>query len=373
VDKVKILVIDDTIFYRKILSDILKEIPQVEVVGSANTGKVALSKIDSLKPDMITLDVEMPGMNGLEVLEELNKKNSDVGVLMVSTLTSRGSQITIKALELGAFDFIEKPSSEGSSMKENMERVKLNLVPIIQAFLKRKELRLKLTGKHKYQSNTPDTIKKPETKILLQPRTLSLKSRSEIVAIGISTGGPNALAKMIPMLPADLGVPILIVQHMPPVFTASLAKSLDSKSKLSVKEASNGDTIEANKVYIAPGGKQMKISASNDGLRRLIKITDDPPENSCKPSADYLFRSVADYYVGRATGVIMTGMGSDGYKGLIEMHKKNSTIIAQNEETCTVYGMPKAPIDNEIADIVCPLEKIADEIVKTVKSTSKLR
>jgi two-component system chemotaxis response regulator CheB len=372
VDKVRILVVDDTIFYRKILSDILKEIPQVEVVGSANTGKVALSKIDSLKPDMITLDVEMPGMNGLEVLEELNKKNSDVGVLMVSTLTGKGSQITIKALELGAFDFIEKPSSEGSSMKENMERVKISLIPIIQAFLKRNELRSRLAGKKKYQPASTDTFKKTETKII-QPRPLTLKSRSEIVAIGISTGGPNALAKMIPMLPGDLGVPILIVQHMPPVFTASLAKSLDSKSKLSVKEASNGEAIEPNKVYIAPGGKQMKIAASNDGLRRLVKITDDPPENSCKPSADYLFRSVADYYVGRATGVIMTGMGSDGFKGLIEMHKKNSTIIAQDENTCTVYGMPKAPIDNGIADIVCPLEKIADEIVKSVKSTSKLR
>ncbi|MCB9493956.1 MAG: chemotaxis response regulator protein-glutamate methylesterase [Desulfobacteraceae bacterium] len=371
-DKVKILVVDDTIFYRKILSDILKEIPQVEVVGSANTGKVALSKIDSLKPDMITLDVEMPGMNGLEVLEELNRNNSEVGVLMVSTLTGRGSQITIKALELGAFDFIEKPSSEGSSMKENMERVKLSLVPIIQAFLKRRELKSRLTGKKSFLSETAKPGLKAEAKIV-SPRPLSIKSKSEIVAIGISTGGPNALAKMIPMLPADLGVPVLIVQHMPPVFTASLAKSLNSKSKLTVTEASNGEAIEPNKVYIAPGGKQMKIAASNDGLRRLIKITDDPPENSCKPSADYLFRSVADYYVGRATGVIMTGMGSDGFKGLVEMHKKNSTIIAQDEESCTVFGMPKAPIDNGIADIICPLGRIAEEIIKTVKSTSKLR
>jgi two-component system chemotaxis response regulator CheB len=372
VDKVRILVVDDTIFYRKILSDILKEIPQVEVVGSANTGKVALSKIDSLNPDMITLDVEMPGMNGLEVLEELNKKNSDIGVLMVSTLTGKGSQITIKALELGAFDFIEKPSSEGSSMKENMERVKENLVPIIQAFLKRRELKSRFRTKKEYLPQGTRPEYKPQTKSVSQ-KPLSLKSKSEIVTIGISTGGPNALAKMIPMLPEDIGVPILIVQHMPPVFTASLAKSLDSKSKLSVVEAVNGQAIEPNKVYIAPGGKQMKIAASNDGLRRLIKITDDPPENSCKPSADYLFRSVADYYVGRATGVIMTGMGSDGFKGLMELHKKNATIIAQDEETCTVFGMPKAPIDNGIAHIVCPLEKIADEIVKTVKSTSKLR
>jgi two-component system chemotaxis response regulator CheB len=332
VNKVRILVVDDTIFYRKILSDILKEIPQVEVVGSANTGKVALSKIDSLKPDMITLDVEMPGMNGIEVLEELNKKNLDIGILMVSTLTGKGSQITIRALELGAFDFIEKPSAEGSSMKENMEKVKQNLVPIIQAFLKRREFKSRFRAQKDYTKKTLPKEYKSETKIVAT-KPLSLKSKSEIVTIGVSTGGPNALSKMIPMLPEDIGVPVLIVQHMPPVFTASLAKSLDAKSKLSVIEAVNGQPIEPNKVYIAPGGKQMKITASNDGLRRLIKITDDPPENSCKPSADYLFRSVADFYVGRATGVIMTGMGSDGFKGLVEMHKKNATIIAQNEET----------------------------------------
>lgn len=371
-NKTKVLVVDDTIFYRKILSDILNEIPNVEVIGSANTGKVALNKIDSLKPDLITLDVEMPGMNGLEVLEEINKKNTDIGVLMVSTLTGQGSQITIRALELGAFDFIEKPQN-GSSMKDNKEKVKAKIMPIIDAFLKRRSF--------KKSFPTTSFSTRPAIKKVVSQKTFaaptgvksSIKSKSEIVVIGISTGGPNALAQMIPKLPADIGVPILIVQHMPPVFTASLAKSLNNKSKLTVVEAANGTAIEPNNVYIAPGGKQMKLAASNDGQRRLIKITDDPPENSCKPSADYLFRSVADYYVGRATGVIMTGMGSDGFKGLIEMHKKNATIIAQDESTCTVYGMPKAPIDNGIVDVISPLDKIADEIVKTVKSIPKLR
>ena len=369
--KTKVLVVDDTIFYRKIISDILNEIPDVEVVASANTGKVALNKIESLKPDLVTLDVEMPGMNGLEVLEQINKSHSDTGVIMVSTLTSLGSEITIRALELGAFDFIEKPQ-DGASMKENKEKVKLKLQPIIQAFLKRRDLKRSIGLKKTpgVSFNKPalkPAVKKP---VAVKP---SFKSKSEIIGVGISTGGPNALAKMIPMLPADINVPILIVQHMPPVFTASLAKSLNNKSKLTVVEAKNGEAIEPNTVYIAPGGKQMKISASNDGRRRLIKITDDPPENSCKPSADYLFRSIADYYVGRATGVIMTGMGYDGFKGLIEMHKNNATIIAQDEETCTVFGMPKAPIDNGIAHVISPLDKIAGEIVKTVKSISNLR
>ncbi|PID78124.1 MAG: chemotaxis response regulator protein-glutamate methylesterase [Deltaproteobacteria bacterium] len=365
-DKIKVLIVDDTIFYRKILGDILKDMPDVEVVGSAGSGKIALNRIESLKPDLVTLDVEMPGMNGLEVLEEIQNKKIDVGVLMVSTLTGRGSQITIRALELGAFDFIEKPL-EGISMKENMEKVRSSLVPIIQAFLRRKKFKINFkTGFSKSAPSAQAAKKTKAVKTRVAP-VPGIKSKSEIIAIGVSTGGPNALAKVIPMLPENLGVPVVIVQHMPPVFTASLAKSLDNKSRLKVVEAGNGMAVTANTVYIAPGGRQMKLAASNDGQRRLIKITDDPPENSCKPSVDYLFRSIADYYVGRATGVIMTGMGSDGYKGLVEMYKKNATIIAQNEETCIVYGMPKAPVDNNIVHVVAPLEKIADEIVATVQ------
>jgi len=201
---------------------------------------------------------------------------------------------------------------------------------------------------------------------LTRPQRAVRKSKSEVIGIGISTGGPNALIKMIPMLPEDLKAAILIVQHMPPMFTASLAKSLNNKSKIEVKEAENGDVIEPGKILIAPGGKQMKIVAGADGITRKIKITDDPPENSCKPSVDYLFRSIAQHYVGRSTGVIMTGMGSDGSKGLVQMKNNGSTVIAQDEATCTVYGMPKEPAESGTADIVVPLEKIAREIVKTV-------
>ena len=171
---------------------------------------------------------------------------------------------------------------------------------------------------------------------------------------------------MMPMLTPQLNVPIVVVQHMPPVFTQSLAKSLNAKCTLEVKEAENGEPLKPNTVYIAPGGTQMKIVAGADGKSRRIKITDDPPENSCKPSADYLFRSVADHYVGRATGVIMTGMGSDGTRGLALMKKCGSTVIAQDKESCTVYGMPKEPTESGMADMVVPLEKIAEAITKTV-------
>ena len=174
------------------------------------------------------------------------------------------------------------------------------------------------------------------------------------------------MARLLPCLPGDIGVPIVIVQHMPPMFTQSLAKSLDGKCALEVHEAINGEPLRPNSVYIAPGGKQMKIVAATDGRQRVIKITDDPPENSCRPSVDYLFRSIADHYLGRATGVIMTGMGSDGTKGLQAMKRNGAFLIAQDETTCVVFGMPKEPISQGIIDVVAPLDRIAEEITHTV-------
>jgi two-component system chemotaxis response regulator CheB len=195
---------------------------------------------------------------------------------------------------------------------------------------------------------------------------------SSIVAIGISTGGPNALSQMLPKLPADIGVPIVIVQHMPPLFTQSLANSLNNKCAITVREATNGEPLLPNVAYVAPGGKQMKIMAGGDGTQRVIKITDDAPENNCKPSADYLFRSVADHYVGRATGVIMTGMGSDGTAGLKLMKKNGASIIAQDEASCVVFGMPKEPIESGIVDVVAPLDRIAAEILKTLSFSARM-
>lgn len=361
-DKLRAIVIDDTIVYRKIVGDVLKEIPFVEVVGTANNGKIALSKIDSLKPDFITLDIEMPELNGIEVLQALKNKSHAPVAIMLSTLTQHGSEMTIKALELGAFDFVPKPDQ--GKMAENMEKVREAILPIVNALKRQKETKFKIHEKVQPKPISAAVDKTQQSPPMVQKPMI--RSKSEIVGIGISTGGPNALTRMIPMLPGNLKAPVLIVQHMPPLFTASLANSLNNKSALHVKEAENGDTIEPGKIYIAPGGKQMKIIAGADGISRKIKITDDPPENSCKPSVDYLFRSIAQYYVGRSTGVIMTGMGSDGSKGLVQMKNNGSFVIAQNEETCTVYGMPKEPIESGIADVVVPLEKIAEEIVKTV-------
>lgn len=287
---------------------------------------------------------------------------------MLSTLTQEGGDMTMKALDLGAFDFIPKPQ-EGT-MAGNTESIKKIISPILKAFKRRNEIKHLLKGgKSQIGSGKEKARLSVSNHIVERMQTIAgrLSKKSEIVGIGVSTGGPNALAQMMPLLPPDLGVPILIVQHMPPIFTASLAKSLDAKCSLEVREARDGEPVRSNVAFIAPGGKQMKIDPGGDGKTRIIRITDDPPQNNCKPSVDYLFESIAHYYVGRATGVIMTGMGSDGFRGLELMKKHGSTVIAQNGETCVVYGMPKKPINAGIVDIIAPLDMIAEEICRTVK------
>lgn len=376
----RVLVVDDTIVYRKAVSDIVNEINGVELAGVAHNGKIAVSKIKSLKPDILTLDIEMPQMNGIEVLVELRKNFPEVGAIMLSTLTADGSAMTMRALELGAFDFILKPQSKNQT--QSKKEIRSALEPMLKAFALSKLTRGKPGARSPHGTAplrrgarptplSPGKGSAIQAKKPLRPlgrnKAPGRREKSEIVAIGISTGGPNALNHMLPRLPGNLGVPILIVQHMPPIFTQSLASSLNKKCALNVKEAVNGENIIADTVYIAPGGKQMKLVAGADGIHRRIKITDDPPENSCKPSVDYLFRSVGDYYVGRTTAVIMTGMGSDGTKGLEILKNKSAYTIGQDESSCVVYGMPKAPAELGYLDLVVPLNQIADAIVKSVK------
>jgi two-component system, chemotaxis family, protein-glutamate methylesterase/glutaminase len=360
----RVLVVDDTVVYRKIVSDVLADIPGVEVVGTAHNGKAALLKIRTLKPNLLTLDIEMPEMSGLELLERMQTEAPDVGAIMLSTLTQEGGAMTMRALELGAFDFIPKPQS--GSMDSNKSAVLQALGPLLKAFRRSRSIdgplrRPKPAVPSKISTKPPAST---ATAGALRPQKRPLPS--SIIGIGISTGGPNALAHTLPQLPADIGVPVVIVQHMPAMFTQSLAKSLDGKCALAVHEAVNGEPLQPNTVYIAPGGKQMKIVAGAGGLQRVIKITDDPPENSCRPSVDYLFRSIAEMYVGRATGVIMTGMGSDGTSGLMQMKQNGAFIIAQDEASCVVFGMPKEPIQRGIVDKVVPLNQISGEIVKTL-------
>ncbi len=360
----KVLIVDDTIFYRKILKDVLENISGVEVVGSAHNGKLAIDKIKRLKPDLITLDVEMPQMNGLETLEAIQEQKLDVDALMVSSKTQKGSEITIQALALGALDFISKPDI--SDPEENIRILRREIMSKLQVVKQKKRLNSFIN-----KTNQKDRSVLGKKKIMpglstkINQRNVQRTEKSQIIAIGSSTGGPNALITLLAGMPENINVPVVITQHMPPVFTASLARTLDSKCKLKVKEAIDGEVLQNNVVYIAAGGKQMKV-ASGIKFQKMIRITDDPPENSCKPSVDYLLRSVSREFGSKVTGVILTGMGNDGKIGMSVMKAAGALIVAQNAETCIVYGMPKAVIEAGLADHILPLEKISQEILKSI-------
>ena len=354
---IKVLIVDDSTMHRKIVQDVLETFPYIEVVGVAQNGKIALSKAVSFKPDLLTLDIEMPEMDGLEVLERLRHELPEAVAIVFSAFTTEGARITLRALELGAFDFIPKPST--GNLMENRERFKSAIAPMLEALLRSKRTKPFVKEPSVY----------PKNQIITNLGQISSRRHSVIskaVAIGISTGGPVALAKLIPNIPADIGVPIFIVQHMPPMFTDALAAKLNSLGGISVKEAINGEVICANTVYIAPGGKQMKVAALYPDSLLVIQVTDDPPENNCKPSVDYLFRSIACHYGKYATGVIMTGMGCDGTEGLKLMKQNGAMIIAQDESTSAVYGMPRKPVEIGIVDVIAPLDLIAGEICRTV-------
>ena len=351
----KALVVDDMVLHRKQLTEILEEIPGVDVVGAAPNGKIALLKIAQLSPNLVILDFEMPEMNGIETLRQLKKEDSDATVIMVSSRTAESASMTLEALSLGAYEFITIPS--GKIEAEERERLILQLKPLVNSIITRKIL-----------NRTIETVESAAPEISL-PRPIAgiPAGKVEIVAIGVSTGGPNALNEMIPKLPADLSAPVLVVQHMPTVFTEALAESLDAKSKVRVVEGRPGQRLAPGTVYIAPGGKQMKVIMGRDPSDGyLLGITDDPPENHCQPAADYLFRSVAGIFKDRALGIIMTGMGSDGAAGLKLMKDEGAQVIAQSESTCVVFGMPMEAIKAGVVDLVVPVQKIADEIVKRV-------
>ena len=362
--KLRVLIVDDSIMFRKVITDALSGIPKVEIVGTAANGRIALAKIKSLKPDLLTLDLEMPEMDGLELLKILRDEKISVGTVLLSCLSDNCAELTMKGLELGAFDYV--PKLNGASSEENVITIRKSLDVIFKAFNKEK-----LTKGFPRAKPCPPPATLPGKPVVSPPLSPSQlpkprDKRSEAVAIGISTGGPKALAAVMAALPAHMGVPLFIVQHMPASFTAFLAINLNNRCPYLVKEAENGETVRPNTAYIAPGGKQMSVAPATNGAGKVIRITDDPPENNCRPSVDYLFRSIASHYPGKATGVIMTGMGNDGASGAKLMKKNGAVIIAQNRESCVVYGMPKAAVDAGVVDLVVPLHCIAGEIVKTL-------
>jgi two-component system chemotaxis response regulator CheB len=356
---IRTLVIDDSALYRKFVASALKAIPEIEVVGTASNGQIGLEKIRVLQPDLITLDLEMPVLDGLGLLRELSHQKIDVTTIVVSAITTEGAKATNTALHLGAFDFVLKPV--GHDPEESRQKLENELVPRISA----------LVGKlHRKKSET--TSREPslpqshgnEVVSRMAKRVDETRRKPLVVGIGISTGGPVALGQVLPKLPADFPCPIFIVQHMPPVFTQNLAEDLNRKCAITVKEASDGHIAEAGEALIAPGGNQMRIEKI-DG-HPVVQVNNDPPERSCKPSVDYLFRSLAHQYGEQTVAAILTGMGDDGTLGCKLLKRKGALILAQDESSCVVYGMPKSVVEAGVTDHIIPLDNMAECLVASV-------
>ncbi|HEY3838263.1 MAG TPA: chemotaxis response regulator protein-glutamate methylesterase [Bryobacteraceae bacterium] len=358
----RVLVVDDTIVFRRAVSDALAGQPDIEVIGTAANGKLALARMSALQPDLVTLDIEMPELNGIEVLQAMAAQGLRAGVIVLSSLTTRGGEMTMKALELGAFDFLTKP--DGAGVNGNVEHLRARLLPMIRAYARRREIRSILNG----GAPLPPRSSPPPPAVIPTERPTRAIGRSgqPFVLIGVSTGGPVALARLLPALPRDLGAPVFIVQHMPALFTKPLAVSLAAKCAIRVKEAEDGEPAVPNCAYIAPGGMQMKLSPASNG-EILVRIANDPPENNCKPAVDYLFRSAALNFPGRAVATILTGMGNDGTAGLRMLKRSGCFAIAQDEPSCVVFGMPREAIQAGVVDVVEPLDRIAAAIVRSIR------
>ena len=353
---IRILVVDDSVVIRKLLSDTLSKEANFEVVGTAGDGRIALAKISQLHPDLVTLDIEMPVRNGLETLAELRKSDRKIPVIMFSTLTERGAAATLEALSLGASDYATKPSNTGSP-EVAIEQIRLELIPKINA----------LCATH-LGVDASRSVGLPRGTIAPAacpaPRVHRPGKRIEVVAIGTSTGGPNALAQVIPRVPKDFPVPIVVVQHMPPIFTRFLAERLAASSEIRVEEGQAGAALEPGKAWIAPGNYHMTVSRMAN--ERRLKLNQDAPEHSCRPAVDVLFRSVAEAYGAGVLGVVMTGMGSDGVLGARQIHAAGGEVIVQDEATSVVWGMPGLVQAAGEADGVFPLGELAGEITRRV-------
>ena len=353
----KILVVDDSALMRRVLCDIIDSDERFQVVARATNGLEALDLLSRNQYDAVVLDVNMPKMNGLELLEELRKRKIPARVIMASTDTREGAKTTLDALELGALDFIHKPDSAVDCREDTLKDKLLRILDVAASS--------KLTefeSKEKEVDNKAAAAKISELARKFSARTTG----SKIVALASSTGGPKALQSVVPRLPADLDAPMLIVQHMPKGFTASFAERLNDLSSVTVKEAAEGDELQPGTVYIAMGGMHMNVVTHPSG-KYTIHYSDEPSREGVKPCANYMFESLADSRFDKIVCVVMTGMGADGTAGIktLKAHK-NVHVITQNQDTCTVYGMPKSAENAGLSDQVVPLNEIAQEIILNV-------
>jgi two-component system chemotaxis response regulator CheB len=355
VPKLRVLIVDDSIVIRRILSEALSQDPDLDVFTAPN-GRIALAKLTQVNPDAVTLDMEMPDLDGIGTLRELRKTHPRLPVVMFSTLTAKGAVSTLEALAAGASDYVTKPSNVGG-VTEAIDRIKGELIPKVKALCVR-GAPASAAGAAQAKANIPACP---------LPRR-PFGGHVDIVAIGVSTGGPNALAEVLPALARDFPVPIVIVQHMPPIFTKLLADRLAAQCKFPVLEGAEGMLVEPGSVYIAPGGFHMTVERR--GATSRLSTNVDPPENSCRPAVDVLFRSVAAQFGPSALAVVMTGMGSDGLRGCEQVKAAGGHIVVQDEGTSVVWGMPGFVSRAGLADRVLPLHGIAPEISSRVMGPS---
>jgi len=348
-ERIRVLVVDDSVVIRRLVTHALEEDPLIEVVGAASNGLLALQKIPQLNPTVLTLDIEMPEMDGLAVLRRVRQEYPQLRVIMFSTLTERNAAVTLEALSLGAHDYVTKASNEGS-LDRSMARLREDLLPKVKQFFQ-------LPG-------TSQTLARPETDRVhtVPPVHLGLHERPRVVVIGVSTGGPAALGAILPSLPAGFPLPVLVVQHMPPMFTRLLADRLNATCRVPVMEASQDELVAAGKVLIAPGGFHLKVVSNGAGVRVCLDRSE--PLNSCRPAVDALFSSIGEVYGGAAIAGILTGMGQDGLNGASILKARGAAILAQDEASSVVWGMPGAIVNAGLADRVLPLDRIVPEIVR---------
>lgn len=349
---VRVLVVDDSAFTRKIISDMLNSDPDIEVVGIARDGRMGVEKALNLKPDVITLDVEMPVMNGLEALEIIMRE-IPTPVVMLSALTQEGAATTLQALEMGAVDFVPKPSGSIVLSVDEIHDILLEKVKIAAKARVR-------PGKVRYRAERL-RMRSERLGLKREMRPRKAEEPCPVVVIGTSTGGPSALNRVLPDLPSHIPAGILVVQHMPPGFTGSLAARLNDACAIEVKEAEEGDRIERGKALLAPGGHHMIVRASGK-----VRLSHAPPRNGVRPAIDNTMESAVDIYGNKLIGVVLTGMGRDGMEGMAAIKASGGKTIAEHESTCVIYGMPRAVIEKGLADVIVPLHEVGNAIMKTV-------
>lgn len=364
---IRVLVVDDAVAVRRLMTMLFQSEPELELAGIAQDGLVALEKIGLLKPDIISLDLAMPNMDGLTMLREMRQRGIDVPVIMFSTLTHHGAKETIEGLALGAADYVTKPTHYDNPM-DALEAVRAELVPRIKAIVRAAQRSPEAVPA------TPATTGAAAAKGSAAAGAAAAGHRSgkvEAIVIGSSTGGPNALAEVISRLPGNLRVPVLVAQHMPPVYTTYLAQRLDSLSSLTVREAVDGEPAQAGVVYIAPGDHHLTLRPNAAGA--TIALTQSAPVNHCRPSVDVLFSSAAATWGKQCLAIVLTGMGHDGRDGAVELHGLGAQVLVQDEATSVVWGMPGAVHEAGVADEVLPVDKIAAAAVRLTAVGSGFR